>query len=214
MACRSRLITPCAMSATNLARRKGWRPLTNQAGTAAVEFAMVAIIFFTFVFCVIELARLLFVFNTLHEVTRRAGAAAVNAYPRDADAIDTVRQYAILRSAPGGLVLADPITDKHIRLEYLRFDLSVIPRASWPNDAGANRQICMMNSHAPTCIRFVQVRVCDPAETGQCNPVTSQMLLSLINMRVPFHRATTIVPVESLGYVPGTPPPVAPPCGC
>lgn len=202
------------MSTNNPSRRKSRRPLKTQAGTAAVEFALVAIIFFTFVFGVIELARLLFVFNTLHEVTRRAAAAAVNVYPRDTNGTDRVRQNAIFRSSPGGLMLANPITDRDIRLEYLRFDLSVIPQTSWPSDAGTNRQICMMNPRAPTCIRFVQVRVCDPAETGQCNRVRSQLLLSLIDMRVPFHQATTIVPVESLGYVPGTPPPAAPPCGC
>jgi len=202
------------MSTNNPSRRKSRRPLKTQAGTAAVEFALVAIIFFTFVFGVIELARLLFVFNTLHEVTRRAAAAAVNVYPRDTNGTDRVRQNAIFRSSPGGLMLANPITDRDIRLEYLRFDLSVIPQTSWPSDAGTNRQICMMNPRAPTCIRFVQVRVCDPAETGQCNRVRSQLLLSLIDMRVPFHQATTIVPVESLGYVPGTTPPAAPPCGC
>jgi len=202
------------MSTNNLSRRKSWRPLKTQAGTAAVEFALVAIIFFILVCGIIELARLLFVFNTLHEVTRRAAAAAVNVYPRDTTGTDQVRQNAIFRSSPGGLMLANPVTDRDIRLEYLRFDLSVIPQTSWPNDAAANRQICMMNPRAPTCIRFVQVRVCDPAETGQCNRVRSQLILSLIDMRVPFHRATTIVPVESLGYVPGTPPPAAPPCGC
>lgn len=202
------------MSATNFPRRNGRRSLKTQAGTAAVEFALVAIIFFVFVFGIIELARLLFVINTLHEVTRRAAAAAVNAYPRDPDAIAKVRQYAIFRNSPGDLVIANPVTDQHIRLDYLRFDLSVIPPSSWPDDAGTNRQICMMNSRAPTCIRFVQVSVCDPAEKVQCNSVTSQRLLPLINLRVPFHRATTIVPVESLGYVPGTPPPAAPPCGC
>jgi hypothetical protein len=202
------------MSATNLPRRNGWRPLTTQAGTAAVEFALLAVIFFTLVFGIMELARLLFVFNTLHEVTRRAAAEAVNVYPRDTDGTDKVRQHAIFRSSPGELMLANPITDRHIRLEYLRFDLAVIPQGSWPADASANRQICMINPRAPTCIRFVQVSVCDPAVTGQCNRVMSQRLLPLTDLRVPFHRATTIVPVESLGYVPGTPPPALPPCGC
>lgn len=202
------------MLATNLSRRNIRRPLKTQAGTAAVEFALVAIIFFVLAFGIIEVARLLFVLNTLHEVTRRAAAAAVNVYPRDTDATATIRQRAIFRNSPGDLMLAKPVTDEHIRLEYLRFDLTVIPQASWPESAAANRQICMINPRAPTCIRFVQARVCDPGETGQCSRVMSEMLLSLIDLRVPFHRATTIVPVESLGYVPGTLPPPAPPCGC
>lgn len=192
------------MSATNLSRRNAWRPLKTQAGTAAVEFALLAVIFFMFVFGIIELARVLFVINTLHEVTRRTAAAAVNVYPRDTAATARVRQYGVLRNSPGELVLGSPVTDAHVRLEYLRFDLAVIPEALWPNDAAANRQICMSNPRAPTCIRFVQVRICNPAETGQCNTVTSRMMLPLIDLRVPFPRATTIVPVESLGYVPGT----------
>lgn len=210
MACRSTLITPCAMLATNRSQRNVWRPLRTQTGTAAVEFALLVLMFLTLVLGIIEVGRLLFVFNTVHEVTRRAAAAAVNVYPRDTDATARVRQYAIFRNTPGDLVLANPVTDEHIRLDYLRSDLSVIPEASWPADATVNRQICMSDPHAPTCIRFVQASICDPADTSQCNRVTVQMLLSLIDMRVPLHRAATIVPVESLGYVPGTMPPAVP----
>jgi hypothetical protein len=195
------------MSATNLSRRNAWRPLKTQAGTAAVEFALLAVVFFMFVFGIIELARVLFVINTLHEVTRRTAAAAVNVYPRDTNATARVRQYGILRSSPGGLLLGNPVTDEHVRLEYLRSDLTVIPEALWPDNAAANRQICMTDPRAPTCIRFVQVRICNPAATDRCNTVTSEMMLPLISLRVPFPRATTIVPVESLGYVQGTLPP-------
>lgn len=195
------------MLATNLSRRNAWRPLKTQAGTAAVEFALLVLMFLVLVFGIIELARLLFVFNTVHEVTRRAAAEAMHVYPRDTDAIAKVRQFAVFRSSPGNLVLANPVTDQHIRLDYLRSDLSVIPEGAWPADAATNRRICMSDPRAPTCIRFVQASICNPAVTDQCDKVTVQMLLSLIDMRVPLHRATTIVPVESLGYVPGTMPP-------
>lgn len=192
--------------------RKILRPPMPQAGTAAVEFALLAVIFFSCVFGIIETTRLLFVYNTLQEVTRRAAAAAVKVYPTDTDATAAVRQYAIFRNSPGGLMLAPPVTDEHIRLEYLRFDLSVIPPAAWPADASANKQVCMMNPRAANCIRFVQVRVCDTAQAGECNAVRSHMLLPLIDLRLPLHRATTIAPVESFGYVPGTLPPGCPTC--
>jgi len=201
------------MSATNSPQRTAWRQRSKQAGTAAVEFAMLAWLFFTFVFGIIETARLLFVINTLHEVTRRGASAAVSVYPRDTVGIDRVKQYAVFRNSPGDLLLARPVTDDHVRLDYLRFDLSVISPTAWPADATANRQICMMNPRAPTCIRFVQASICDPDDTDDCKPVGSQMLLPFIDLRVPLHRATTIVPVESLGYVPGTPP-GNPPCPC
>lgn len=197
------------MSATKLSTRKLPRPLIKQAGTAAVEFALLAVIFFSLVFGIIETARLLFVYNTLQEVTRRGAAAAVKTYPTDTSTA-AVRQHAIFRNSPGELMLAPPITDQHIRLSYLTFDLSVIPQGSWPADAGENRRVCMMNSRAPDCIRFVQVQVCDTADSSACNAVTAQMVLPLIDLRVQLHRATTIAPVESFGYVPGTLPPACP----
>lgn len=198
------------MSATKLPRRTVQRPPIRQAGTAAVEFALLAVIFFTLVFGIIETARLLFVYNTLQEVTRRAAAAAVKVYPSDTAASAAVRQRAIFRTSPGELVLAPPVTDDHIRLTYLRFDLSVIPQTSWPASASENRRVCMMDFRAANCIRFVQVQVCDTADTSTCNAVTAQMMLPLIDLRMPLHRATTIVPVESFGYVPGTLPPGCP----
>ena len=170
---------------------------------------MLAVIFFTFVFGVIEVARLMFVCNTLQEVTRRAAAAAANVYPKDTSAIAALKQDAVFRTSPGELVLASPVSDQHIRLEYLAYDLTVIPESSWPADAAQNRQICTSNPHAANCIRFAQAQVCEPGTTDTCSPVTSRMLLPLIDLRLPLPKATTITPVGSLGYVAGTPP-----CGC
>lgn len=197
------------MSATKLPMRKLQRPPIRQAGTAAVEFALLAVIFFSLVFGIIETARLLFVYNTLQEVTRRGAAVAVKVYPTDS-ATAAVRQHAIFRNSPGELMLAPPVSDQHIRLSYLTFDLSVIPQGSWPADASENRRVCMMNPRATNCIRFVQVQVCDPADSSACNAVTAHMILPFIDLRVPLHRATTIAPVESFGYVPGTLPPACP----
>jgi len=52
--------------------------LRNQTGAAAVEFAFVAIIFFTLFFGVVEIARAMYISNTLQEVTRRAAELATN----------------------------------------------------------------------------------------------------------------------------------------
>ena len=198
------------MSVHNASRVPRRRPGVHQKGTAAVEFALLALVFFTFVFGIIEVARLMFVYNTLQEVTRRAAASAANVYPGDTSAIAAVKQDAVFRNSPGELVLAPPVTDQHIRLSYLTFDLSVIPESSWPANAAKNRQICSTNPHADNCIRFVQAQVCEPGTASSCTPVTSQMLLPLVNLRIPLHKATTITAVGSLGYIAGTPPP----CGC
>jgi hypothetical protein len=203
------------MQATNHSPGVSRKPGTRESGVAAIEFALLAIVFFTIVFGIIEVSRLLFVYNTLQEVTRRAAAAAVSVYPGDAPSIAKVKQNAVFRSSPGELVLSQPVTDRNIRLQYLKFDLSVIPEGSWPASAASNRAICMANPHASNCIRFVKASVCALDAANVCNAVTSQMLLPLIDLRVPLHKATTIAPVESLGYVLGTaPPPLPPPCSC
>ena len=200
------------MSATNPSLRLAAHASRRQAGTTAVEFALLAALFFTFVFGIIETARMLYVFNTLQEVTRLAAAGAAKVYPTDTAGIARVRQHAVFRNTPGDLILAPPVTDEHIRLDYLRFDLSEIPASSWPADAATNRRICMSDPRAATCIRFVQARVCDTADTSNCSQVMSQMLLPFIDLRVPLHRAVTIAAVESFGYNPGTLPPAACPC--
>lgn len=178
----------------------------RQTGTAAIEFALVSLVFFSFVFGIIEVSRLLFVFNALQEVTRRAAAAAVNAYPRDTDTIAQIKQAAVFRNSPGELVLGSPVSDNHVRFDYLAYDFSVIPMGSWPSCAAQNRQICMANPKSSSCIRFVQVRICDPARANDCYRVSSSMLVPLVSLSVPLPKAETIAPVETLGYHAGTAP--------
>nr|WP_229517099.1 TadE/TadG family type IV pilus assembly protein [Massilia oculi] len=202
------------MPATELPRVRPPRPARTQAGATAVEFAVLALLFFTVVFGLVETARLLFVYNTLQEVTRRAAEAAVSAYPREHGVLNAVRQYAVFRTDPGQLIMAPPVTDAHVRLIYLNADLAVVPQGNWPASAAANRLICMLNPRAKTCIRFVQASICDLTDSEDCHAVQSQLMVPLVDLRVPLHRATTIVPVESFGYVPGTPPPLPPVCGC
>jgi hypothetical protein len=187
-------------------RRHVVRPPTSQRGTAAVEFAIVALFFFMLVFGILEIARIMYVFNTLQEVTRRAAAAAVNVYPNDTDALAGLKQDAVFRSSSGELPLAPPITDSYVRIEYLAYDLSVIPTSSLPSCAAANQQICMANPRSGSCIHFVQVRVCDPSNTSTCVSAQSQAVFPLVNIPVPLPKAPTISPVETLGYEQGASP--------
>lgn len=203
------------MSANNRSKGMRHRPHIRQQGTTALEFVLLAGVFFTLVFGIIEVARLMYVYNTLQEVTRRAAAAAVNVYPRDTAAIKKVKVDAVFRNSPGELPLAPPIKDDNIRIEYLalkrasssnELSLADIDVGSLPTCAAQNRQICMRDPNADNCIRFVQVRICDTSDTTNCNPVVSKMLLPLVDLRVPLHRATTILPAESLGYSMGMSP--------
>lgn len=192
---------------------------SSQSGTAAVEFALLAALFFTFVFGVIEFARILYVYNTLQEVTRRAAAAAANIYPLDHSSLDNVRRGAVFRTSSGELALAPPVTDQYVRIDYLGLSrasdgsLSMVPisEAALPTCAAVHRQVCMDNPNATNCVRFVRVRICDTADGTACNFVKSGLVFPLVSLAVPLPKATTITPVESLGYKPGTMP--CPPAG-
>jgi hypothetical protein len=189
-------------------------PRSSQAGTAAVEFALLAGVFFTLVFGVIEIARLMYIYNTLQEVTRRAASAAVSVNPRDTAMIAKIKQMAVFRTSPGELPLAEPVTDENIRIEYLALlrdsagalTLSKIDPSALPSCPAQNRQICMQNPNAANCVRFVQVSVCDTADSSNCRPLRSKMLLPLVDLGATLHKATTIATAETLGYVAGASP--------
>ncbi|MCG9731304.1 pilus assembly protein [Shewanella sp. Isolate13] len=53
------------------------RTLTTARGVYAVEFSIVASVFFLFLFASIEVGRLLYTYNVLHEAARRAARIAV-----------------------------------------------------------------------------------------------------------------------------------------
>jgi hypothetical protein len=198
----------------NRSRAKTRRPNVSQSGVAAIEFALLALVFFTLVFGIIEISRLLYVYNTLQEVTRRAAAAAVRVYPRDPGALDKVKQGALFRDTPGELILGSPVSDQNVRIEFLaltrettgKLSFSKIADGDLPSNAAQNRSICMGDPNAANCIRFVRVSICDIQDTAACQPVRSKMLVPLVNLPIALHKATTITAAESLGYSPGTAP--------
>lgn len=201
------------------AKRIRMRPLRRQRGVSAVEFALLAVVFCTAVFGIVEVARMLFVFNTLQEVTRRAAAAAVHVYPTDSDGIAALRRAAVFRKDSGGLLLAAPVSDASLRIDYLALTrdpgslaltMTEIKTSALPNSAARNRQVCMGNPNADNCIRLVRVSVCSAATVtsggADCKAPTSQMLVPMVGMSIRLHKATTIAPVESFGYRPGDSP--------
>ena len=181
---------------------------------------MISIVFFTLVFGVIELARLMYVYNTLQEVTRRAAVAAVKVFPGDAAGLANVKRDAVFDTPTGELPLAPPVTNNHVRIDYLALTrdnsgaltMTEIPTSALPTCPGQNRAICLNNPNAENCIRFVRVRICDPVNAATCDRGTSASMFPLAGLRPMLHKATTIAVAESLGYQPGTPPcaPVAP----
>lgn len=182
---------------------------SRQAGTAAVEFSLVAIIFFTLVFGTLELARMEWLLNTLEEVTRRAATAAANVDYRDAAALEMVQADAVFRDSPGPLPLADPVTSDNVKIDYLwlsKDDWDLRHMSTLPACPAGNRSNCMANPHADNCIRFVRARVCASMDgSGNCSRLSYQMVfpfLDLSGMKLPV--AATIVPAGNLGATLGS----------
>ncbi len=178
----------------------------KQQGAAAVEFALVALLFFTLVFGIIEVARAMYVFNTLQEVTRRAAALATHTDFNNDSAMQEVRERAIFRNDPGFLMFAEPITDQNINIDYMRIrqdgvDLTMerIPEGSLPATPVQNKVNCAADPYGASCIRLVRVRVCREVSGEACTRVTYRTLVSLVPLPFALPRSMTITNAETLG---------------
>lgn len=182
-----------------------------QTGFVAVEFSLIAILFFTFLFGIMELARIMYMYNTLAEVTRNAAKAASNIDFHNTTALNQARQRAIFRSTSGELVVGKPITDQNIRIDYMSLQrqgngalrMQPIAAASLPACPSRNRHNCLKNPYGSSCIRLVRVRVCRESNgngNGNCNRIPYEPLFPLVSLGVSLPDSTTIVSAETLGY--------------
>ncbi|WP_426193407.1 TadE/TadG family type IV pilus assembly protein [Massilia sp. DWR3-1-1] len=181
----------------------------RQAGATIVEFGLIVLLFFAFLFAVIELARMMFLFNTLQEVTRRAAHGAAVTSP-GSTAMDDVRTNAIFRSDHGGLAMMSELTDLAVRIDYLSlsrsssgaYAMQEMASGAVPTSPGANRQNCLFNPYASNCIRLVRARICEPQVTDSCRPMQFRPMITFFPFSVPLPMATTIVKAQSLGEQP------------
>lgn len=188
---------------------RGARPFA-QTGSVAIEFSLIAIVFFLFIFGILELARMMYMYNTLAEVTRSAAKAASNIDFHNTAAMNAARQHAIFRSTSGELVVGKPITDQNIRIDYMSLQKQVngtlvmqpIAAASLPACPSQNRHNCLANPRSGSCIRLVRVRVCS-AGSDACDRVPYDPLFPLFPLGVLLPNSTTIVSAETLGYSAG-----------
>jgi hypothetical protein len=186
---------------------------SRQQGVAAVEFALVALIFFLLFFGIIEIARAMYICNTLQEATRRAAALAANTDFTDTAAMQHVREAALFRNSPGFLVFGQPVSDQNIKIDYLQIPASsTIPvsiSGALPASPQQNLLNCALNPNGANCIRLVRVRIClSGGDSNACDPVPYQQLVSLVPFSFPLPRSTTIANAETFGLPPGMP------CGC
>jgi hypothetical protein len=184
----------------------------HQNGVAAIEFALVAMVFFLIVFGIIEFARAMYMFNTLPEVTRQMAHAAARISFTNGEALDLARKRAVFNEKKGTLLLGDPITYQNIRIEYLYLptktsELKPIPVGSMPQCPTQNRINCANDPNASNCIRAVQASICNGGgDGGACTAVSYRPLIPLIRLPLKLPMALTIVNADTLGYRAGDAP--------
>lgn len=180
---------------------------TNQRGVAAVEFSLLAIIFFSLAFGILEVARAIYLFNILPEVTRRAGIIAANSNFDDGT-VAAIQSQALFSDRNGHLIFGAPITPAHLKIDYLSISRDNTTGAvttetitSKPSSPRENYANCVANPYSSNCIRLVQVRICQPSAGNDCTPVPYQMQFPLIDMSgLTLPRSETIVPANTLGH--------------
>lgn len=153
-----------------------------------MEFGIIATVFFTLLFGIIEFGRFFYLYNTVQEVTRCAArAAAVNWSTQ----WGSIRQQCLF--GQNELVAGWEIGTTNIRLRSLN-------QCGDPNEANpgsAEDNIAECSNNTSKCIRFVEASVCN-SQGANCQPIQYQP--NFIPLRVGIPNSTVCMPAESLGY--------------
>ena len=160
-------------------------PRRRTRGVATVEFALVCMIFFTLVFGSLEFARLMFVYNSIQEVTRRAAREMT---VRWIDEEATVKTLALFGGA--ALPAGAEVTASSINIEYLSADGSVV--TAFPSSPGDNLSACGDAGRTASCIYSVRVSI----NNIQYAPMVS--LFSFLNLTLP--NSSVTMHAESMGF--------------
>lgn len=183
--------------------------MRRQAGATAVEFALISIFFFTLLLGIVELGRLMYVWNTVQEVTRRAAREAV---VRDFDLttdVPALRRQAIFRTGSVGTVTlpaAVEISDAEVRITYLDVNLAEI--SSLPDDPADNLSACEDVARVNSCIRYVRAEVCVVSNNACTGEIFYQPLVGFLfevagaDFRIGIPVSPVVMPAEGLGFVP------------
>jgi hypothetical protein len=180
----------------------------RQRGAAIVELALALPLFLLVVFGTMEMARMMYLWNTLQEVSRRAARAAAVTDFSDSDAMQRLRWHALFRSGEAPLPLASQVGPAQLHIEYLSLDASgtMQPVPLLPACPAANVQNCARDPNGSNCIRFVRVRVCGSDGSTACAPLPYEPMVPLLPVPATLPPSTAVLRAESLGYEPGTAP--------
>ncbi len=176
----------------------------DQGGSTAVEFALTSMLFFIFIFGIVELARALYMWGTMVEVTQRAARAAAAIDFTQAGQLSVAREAAIFANLPGGLPLRGELGPDNLSVDYLNASLTVVnPLPACPAQNLIN---CSADPDGASCIRFVRVRLCTAGGGASCTrvdyvPIVGAGFFPGGPLQFPTFAAVT--PVTSLGLSPG-----------
>lgn len=182
--------------------RKTFQSNKKQCGTVIIEFAIIAMLFFTMLLAIMEFGRVFYLWNTAQEVTRRAARDAIVRNWNEASAIQC---KAIFQPDSAGCVNGLPaagsiINGSHVKITYLRADgeSSVNPAPSNPKD---NLSACNDAKRQGSCIRFVRAEICQSqGNNNNCGAITYTPMVGLfpfLAVNIPVSAVT--MPAESLG---------------
>ena len=163
-----------------------------QKGVAAVEFSLIAILFFGILFACFEFGRMLYVFNTMQEVTRRATREATIRWVDEAPLIKKLALF-------GGTAIpaGAEVTDANIVIEYLDRSGAVISDSLLPIDPADNLSACNDATRLGSCITSVRVSI---------NNASYQTMVGLLIKKfnfpsaIPLPRSSMTAYAESLGF--------------
>lgn len=178
--------------------RKFTRIKARQRGAAAVEFGIIAIVFFTLLFGIIEFGRLFYLYNTVQEVTRCAARQATVSWK---DQWGDIKQQCLF--GQDVLVAGWEIHADNVRLRAL----NLAGNDANPGNLGENFSNCAKSSADANCIRFVEAKIvvkdsCTTVNNVEiCQPIQYQPMFGLIPVSgVGIPNSTVTMPAESLGY--------------
>lgn len=177
----------------------------GESGSTAVEFSLIAFVLFALIFGTIEVARAMFVWNTMAHITARAARTAAMTNFNDSAAMTKLRRDALaIAAVDDRLILANEITHENIVIDYLQRDgIKAVTTLTSPTE---NAAICMTNPNDARCIHFVRARLCK--KDSECSDHVPYVPLvpfpGVDKLNVPMPWFSAVVPVETLGT----------PCAC
>ncbi|QBI04161.1 TadE/TadG family type IV pilus assembly protein [Pseudoduganella albidiflava] len=187
-------------------RPKCWT-INDARGLVTIELALVLGTFLLLVLGTLEVARVMYVLNTVQDVTRVAARAATVTDFTNAAAMDALRARALLGSASGTLPLVPELGTANVHIEYLGQSANgTVTAITRPQCPAQNVVNCAISPHAGSCIRLVRVSICGATGAGgACTPLNYQPMTGIVpglaSLSIP--PSATLVKAESLGYVQG-----------